>query len=87
MLSINFPYYFSVYYRIYRKSDDYNVIEGVRYKGCSIKIIEQAGEYIVVLRYFIFKKIPYSTEKFPFETLQEAEVKYEFLKNYLRRFS
>ncbi len=73
-----------MYYRIYRKSDDYNVIEGIRYKGASVKIIEQNGEYVVVHRVFLFRKIPYHTNKFHFDSLHEAEIKYEFIKNILK---
>ncbi len=75
-----------MYYRIYRKSTDFNVIEGIRYKGASVKIIEQAGEFIVVMRMFILRRIPYYVKKFHFDTLPEAEIKYEYIKNYLKRF-
>lgn len=77
----------SMYYRIYRQNDDFHVIEGVRYKKGSAKIIEQEGGYIVVLRRYFFKRIPFSTKRFEFSELQDAEIKYEVLKNHLWRIS
>ena len=76
-----------MYYRIYRQSDDFHVIEGVRYKKGSVKIIEQGGNYIVIMKRYLIKRIPYSTKQFEFSDLQEAEIKYETLKNHLWRIS
>jgi hypothetical protein len=76
-----------MYYRIYHNGKDFNIIEGVRFKKASVKIIEQGGEYVVVLRQYFLRKIPFFVKKFHFETLSDAEVKYEFLKNYFRRFA
>lgn len=76
-----------MYYRIYRQSDDFHVIEGVRYKKGSVKIIEQEGDYIVVMKRYLVKKIPFYTKRFEFSELQDAEIKYEALKNFLWRIS
>jgi hypothetical protein len=76
-----------MYYRIYRQSDDFHVIEGVRYKKGSVKIIEQEGSYVVILKRYLIKRITYSVKRFEFSELQDAEIKYETLKNHLWRIS
>ena len=68
-------------------ADDLKVIAGTRYKQASVKIIEESGEYVVIMRMFIFRRIPYRTKRYSFKTLSEAENQYEDLKAYLKRMA
>ncbi len=52
---------------------DGTIIDGVRYKRGSVKIIEKDDIYHVVVKKYIFYKIQYYSKHFQFETLDAAE--------------
>lgn len=74
-----------MYYRIYRNKNNVSVHKGVRYEKASVKIVESNDEYKVVVRYFIFKRFPFFVRKEKFNSAEDADHRYEFLKNFLRK--
>lgn len=59
---------------------EFSIVEGVRYKSGSVKIIEQNNEFFVVYKRPIFWKILLEHEILRFSTLEQAQIKYEQLK-------
>ncbi len=64
-------------------SESITVLEGVRYKKGSVKIIEQYAKYFVILKLYLPLGIPFSKKVFEFTNLKDAENKYDNLKSYL----
>ncbi len=74
-----------MYYRIYRNKNKVSVHKGVRYEKASVKIVESNDGFHVIVRYFIFKKIPFFVNNERFDSAEDADHRYEFLKNFLRK--
>ena len=64
-------------------SEPFTVIEGIRYKKGSVKILEQNEKYFVIMKRYLIWDLSLSKKTFEYTNLIDAESRYEELKHHL----
>ncbi|MCE1187502.1 MAG: hypothetical protein LWX56_00040 [Ignavibacteria bacterium] len=68
-------------------SDRGEILDGVRYKRGSIKLVEADGAFYVIVRWYLMFKIPFFKRVYSFKTREEAEHTFDRTKAHFYKIS